>query len=549
MRGDADPAGRVENEEPAGRVSEAPTVMLSDQEQGEEDSAASGEASLSRLPSGEACLSRLPSVALEEEEEEAGGWMSERAASQEACVSRLHAVALEEGWLMEREEVDFSQARMVGIGSVGQVFRARLCLTNEQIAVKAVRDDLTMEQRIQNRSVEDLVQEVKMLSSIGTHPRIVRFIGCILDISDPTASPTIIEEFLGGGSIQDVFDSQSLGKKTRWRPPRHHSLLWCQQLCEALVFLHGRETPLVHRDLKPSNLFISSDWKQVKLGDFGLCRTVRHAEDDRTMTGMTGSYTHMAPEVFLREQGYTQHADLFSAAVCMVGLITGEAAYAKDAERYGAHPEILAKRVATEGYRCSLTPLKSPGMAVLIADMWQHEPAQRPSAFAALQSIKEVTEQRHRWRWGFLGTLKRAVGIANSQRSDSRNVCENSENQFLQSLSMQSAPPSLGPTPTSPLAGLRASGRRLSLRLFPGPLPTETSVPSRYKRPASAQDSQRSTGMLRSSTGGLRNGSNAFNGANALNGSNGLADTGGVFAGRSLFSGSGVPLLASAPPP
>ncbi|KAJ1472481.1 hypothetical protein T484DRAFT_1840150 [Baffinella frigidus] len=239
MRGDADPAGRVENEEPAGRVSEAPTVMLSDQEQGEEDSAASGEASLSRLPSGEAslsrlpsgeaslsrlpsgeaslsrlpsgeaCLSRLPSVALEEEEEEAGGWMSERAASQEACVSRLHAVALEEGWLMEREEegwlmereeVDFSQARMVGIGSVGQVFRARLCLTNEQIAVKAVRDDLTMEQRIQNRSVEDLVQEVKMLSSIGTHPRIVRFIGCILDISDPTASPTIIEEFLGDAS-------------------------------------------------------------------------------------------------------------------------------------------------------------------------------------------------------------------------------------------------------------------------------------------------------------------------------------------------------------
>jgi len=34
-----------------------------------------------------------------------------------------------------------------------------------------------------------------------------------------------------------------------------------------------------------------------------------------------------------------------------VGIVTGEAAYARDAERYGAHPEILAKRVATEGYR------------------------------------------------------------------------------------------------------------------------------------------------------------------------------------------------------
>ena len=34
-----------------------------------------------------------------------------------------------------------------------QVYRARLCLTTEQVAVKAVRDDLTAEQRVQNRSV------------------------------------------------------------------------------------------------------------------------------------------------------------------------------------------------------------------------------------------------------------------------------------------------------------------------------------------------------------------------------------------------------------
>jgi len=141
--------------------------------------------------------SRTSSLGISEGHDQEGG---DEGGGVDPSLVRLHALALKEGWLMQKEEVDFSQARMVGLGSVGQVYRARLCLTNEQVAVKAVRDDLTAEQRIQNRSVEDLVQEVNMLSSVGLHPRIVRFIGCILDPTEAAASPTIVEEFLGGTS-------------------------------------------------------------------------------------------------------------------------------------------------------------------------------------------------------------------------------------------------------------------------------------------------------------------------------------------------------------
>ena len=36
-------------------------------------------------------------------------------------------------------------------------------------------------------------------------------------------------------------------------------------------------------------------------------------------------------------------------------------------------------------HRCSLAPLKSPGMVAIISAMWRHDPEQRPTALAALQ--------------------------------------------------------------------------------------------------------------------------------------------------------------------
>jgi serine/threonine protein kinase len=41
------------------------------------------------------------------------------------------------------------------------------------------------------------------------------------------------------------------------------------------------------------------------------------------MTGMTGTFTHMAPEVFTNTPSYSEKADIFSAAICMVFLVSG----------------------------------------------------------------------------------------------------------------------------------------------------------------------------------------------------------------------------------
>ncbi|KAJ1479841.1 kinase-like domain-containing protein [Baffinella frigidus] len=273
----------------------------------------------------------------------------------------LHRAAKEGGWLVVLSELDMGKRELVGEGTVGQVHKCKHLPSGDHCAVKGVRPSLSEDSLDRNRTMEDLVNEIKMLSSIGRHPNVVRFVGVLFDGShashEAASRPALVLEYLAGRSLQDVIDDKS----------------------------HG-----VHRDIKASNLFCSPDLTRVKLGDFGLCRPVKNRADQRAMTGLTGSYMHMAPEVFLCQQDYSEKADIFSAAVCMVSLLTGRPPYERDFEQYGNFPDVLARRVAQEGYRMSLGAVHPAGMAPLISSMWDTDPACRPTAREARQEVTRV---------------------------------------------------------------------------------------------------------------------------------------------------------------
>mmetsp|Transcript_41858 Transcript_41858/g.99362 ORF Transcript_41858/g.99362 Transcript_41858/m.99362 type:complete len:639 (+) Transcript_41858:150-2066(+) len=327
----------------------------------------------------------------------------------------LYNLGVEGGWLIHHKQVTCS-TRMIGQGSVGSVFKGTLVATGQAVAIKCVRDDLTENTRINNRTIEDISTEVRIMAEIGSHPLVIEFIGALIPES---RIPILVFEFLDGGSIVDTFRAKRKSKKL-WRPPKVISFQWSYDLLGAIEYLHNRDTPLIHRDVKPSNMFCSADMRVFKLGDFGLCRSVKTSEDERCMTAMAGSLIYMAPEVF--SGNYSEKADVFSAAVSMVYLITGE-------EPYSQEPDVLsgetttngvALRVAKEGYRMSLASVKYPRMASLISDLWDQDPMQRPSAQNATGRIDEMIGAVVQNSKKPLAWISRKTGIPNLVRRPSR---------------------------------------------------------------------------------------------------------------------------------
>lgn len=82
------------------------------------------------------------------------------------------------------------------------------------------------------------------------------------------------------------------------------------ELCKALEACQAQN--IIHRDIKPGNMFIN-DYDNIKLGDFGIARTL-----DRTSTMLTrtGTYPYMAPEIFHgNKAGFS--ADLYSVGMVL----------------------------------------------------------------------------------------------------------------------------------------------------------------------------------------------------------------------------------------
>ncbi|KAF5827899.1 kinase-like domain-containing protein, partial [Dunaliella salina] len=86
--------------------------------------------------------------------------------------------------------------------------------------------------------------------------------------------------------------------------------------------LESLQPPILHRDLKPSNVFIDGAG-HARVADLGLSRRLL-PEIQAELTGETGTYLYMAPEV-MRHEVYSSKADVWSWGVLLVEALTLQA--------------------------------------------------------------------------------------------------------------------------------------------------------------------------------------------------------------------------------
>lgn len=281
-------------------------------------------------------------------------------------------------WEVDPVELDFTNAHIVGKGSFGEIVRASWRGT--PVAVKRILPSLSDDRFV----VQDFRHEVNLLVKLR-HPNIVQFLGAVTE-KKPLM---LITEFLRGGDLH-----QCLKEKGALNPTT--AINFALDIARGMAYLHTEPNVIVHRDLKPRNvLLVNSSADHLKVGDFGLSKLIRvkNSHDVYKMTGETGSYRYMAPEVF-KHRKYDKTVDVYSFAMILYQMLEG------DPPLSNLEPYEAAKSAAGGLRPVFRAKSYSPELRELTEHCWDADMNKRPSfleILKRLETIKEKMGPDHHW--------------------------------------------------------------------------------------------------------------------------------------------------------
>ncbi|KAG2707082.1 hypothetical protein I3843_05G119500 [Carya illinoinensis] len=282
-------------------------------------------------------------------------------------------------WEIDPSELDFSNSSIIGKqGSFGEILKAYWRGT--PVAIKRILPSLSDDRLV----IQDFRHEVNLLVKLR-HPNIVQFLGAVTD-KKPLM---LITEYLRGGDLH-----QYLKEKSSLSPST--AINFALDIARGMAYLHNEPNVIVHRDLKPRNvLLVNSSADHLKVGDFGLSKLIKvqNSHDVYKMTGETGSYRYMAPEVF-KHRKYDKKVDVFSFAMILYEMLEG------DPPLSNLEPYEAAKYVA-EGHRPTFRSKGYiPELKELTEQCWAADMNRRPSfleILKRLEKIKEILPTDHHW--------------------------------------------------------------------------------------------------------------------------------------------------------
>jgi serine/threonine protein kinase len=201
----------------------------------------------------------------------------------------------------------------LGKGAMGIVYRARDPRINREVALKAIRLSDEFEPEDLDQARTRFFREAEMAGRLS-HPHIVT----IYDAGEDRGTAYIAMELLRGSHLVEYTST------TRLLPPAI-ALEIVAQLADALHYAHMNQ--VVHRDIKPANIMFEAPSGELKITDFGIARLT---DAGRTRTGVVlGTPSFMSPEQ-LQGRDPTGSSDLFSLAVSLFQLLTGQLPFRGD---------------------------------------------------------------------------------------------------------------------------------------------------------------------------------------------------------------------------
>jgi len=209
------------------------------------------------------------------------------------------------------EEISYCNTKVIGNGSFGVVYQARLVDSSDLIAIKKVLQD----KRFKNR-------ELQIMRKLD-HCNIVKLRYFFYTSGDKKDEVylNLVEEFVP----ETVYRVARHYCKNRQTLPLIYIKLYMYQLFRALAYIHS--LGVCHRDIKPQNLLLDPDTAVLKLCDFGSAKILVAGEPN---VAYICSRYYRAPELIFGATDYTVNIDTWSAGCVLAELLLGQPIFPGD---------------------------------------------------------------------------------------------------------------------------------------------------------------------------------------------------------------------------
>ena len=273
-------------------------------------------------------------------------------------LAQLLARARDEGWAVDVDKA-CTLERVLGKGSGGTAHLARW--RGAVCVVKLVKPIDTLARAA-------FIRECSIMARLR-HPNVMSFYGFGVDKEQHCA---IVCEYATGGTLKAwLYEGKRRPLRTR--------LEVALGIARAMDYVSSQN--VLHRDLKPSNVFMKGECPM--LADFGLARFC--AANGEELTGETGTYIYMAPEV-IKSQNYDSRADVYSFGVLLCELVTCTEPF----QPHNSTGIQIATAVADKGFRPKVPDDVHAGMRAIIEMCWQQDVENRPQFPAGVESLEHM---------------------------------------------------------------------------------------------------------------------------------------------------------------
>jgi len=203
----------------------------------------------------------------------------------------------------------------IGRGGMSIVYRAIGPESEEIVALKLLHPSQPLADLLGMEKLKDIfTAEARKMADLS-HPHIVK----ILDLDLDSQPPYFTMEYHCINIGMMIDENSIVEKTTRIIAPGKVLDYGCQVL-EGLRFIH--EANIIHRDIKPYNILVT-DTDMAKICDFGMAMQEEEEIID-SVGAKIGSPYYIAPEQNRNPENADERSDLYSVAVMLYRMLTGE---------------------------------------------------------------------------------------------------------------------------------------------------------------------------------------------------------------------------------